>query len=448
MRTARTIACALFCALAGAAVAADKTQNQHMGVATCAGSACHGAAQSFAGSRVRQDEYLLWQRRDRHSRAYATLRTERSRRIADNLALGDPIQARECLVCHTDWVADSERGSRYLISDGVGCESCHGAAQRWLVPHARGYASNEQRAASGLYPTWDPRARAGLCLSCHLGSERRPMTHAMLGAGHPPLLFELDTFTAVQPAHFDLDRDYALRKGPSDSARNWAVGQAVTARELLTGWSGIAADGAVFPELAWFDCNACHHPMQPPRWDALIAPGVPAGRPRLADVSLHFTLLWLEVVRPDLAARWRAGLVDLHRASTRSIEDIRSAAQIQKKFLEEEVLPLVARRSLSAADLRRLIRQVLESGAGPRAGDYSTAEQTAMAATVLVTALATREGSAVPKPLREAAAAIYDVVDGRIVYDADRMRVALRKLLEQMELAYPAARPASEPAKR
>ena len=100
-------------------------------------------------------------------------------------------------------------------------------------------------------------------------------------------------------------------------------------------------------------------------------------------------------------------------------------------------MPLTARHSLSAAELRELIRQVLDSSAGARAGDYSTVEQTAMAASVLVTALAEREGSTVPKPLREAADAIYEVVDGRIVYDAEKMRRALRTLMQQIELAYP-----------
>ena len=420
-------------ALCHTAVAAD----QHLGVASCAGSTCHGATRPFSDATVRQDEYLTWHRRDRHSRAFATLRSERSRRIAANLGLGAPENEATCLVCHADNVPAAQRGERFLLSDGVGCETCHGGAQRWLVPHARGYASNDQRVASGLYPTWDAGARAELCLSCHLGSERRPMSHAMLGAGHPPLLFELDTFSAVQPAHYDLDRDYVLRKGKADGARNWAVGQAVTARKMLVAWSDLTADGAVFPELAGFDCNACHHPMQPARWDALIAPGVPPGRPRLAAVSLHFTQQWLEVVRPELAARWRAGVHDVHRAGTRSLADLSSAAKNLKKILEGEVLPLTARHSLSAAELRELIHQVLDSGAGARAGDYSTAEQTAMAASVLVTALAEREGSTVPKPLREAADAIYDVVDGRIVYDAEKMRRALRTLLQQIELAYP-----------
>ena len=63
----------------GAAFAAD----DHFGVATCAGSACHGAAR-MSGGNVRQDEYLLWQRKDQHSRAFATLRSDRSRRIAAN----------------------------------------------------------------------------------------------------------------------------------------------------------------------------------------------------------------------------------------------------------------------------------------------------------------------------------------------------------------------------
>src|SRR5689334_8932544 len=214
---ARTLAvlCAVLCVAPFAA-------ERHLGVATCAGSACHGAAK-MSGSNVRQDEYLTWQRKDRHARAYATLRTDRSRRIAANLGLADATSATECLVCHSDNVPAEQRGGRFQVSDGVGCEACHGGAERWLTPHTRGYANHKARLADGLYATWDLSARAELCLSCHQGDATRPMTHAIMGAGHPPLLFELDTFGALQPAHYDPDADYARRKGKPDNARNWAV---------------------------------------------------------------------------------------------------------------------------------------------------------------------------------------------------------------------------------
>ena len=38
----------------------------HLGVATCAGSTCHGAPQPFDTSTVLQNEFVTWHREDRH----------------------------------------------------------------------------------------------------------------------------------------------------------------------------------------------------------------------------------------------------------------------------------------------------------------------------------------------------------------------------------------------
>ena len=54
----------------------------HLGVASCAGSTCHGAVQPLKGSVVAQNEYIIWSRQDKHAKAYAVLSDERSQRIA------------------------------------------------------------------------------------------------------------------------------------------------------------------------------------------------------------------------------------------------------------------------------------------------------------------------------------------------------------------------------
>jgi hypothetical protein len=413
----------------GAAVAGDK----HLGVATCAGSACHGAAR-MSGGNVRQDEYLLWQRKDRHAQAFATLRTERSRRIAANLGLADATSAPMCLACHGDDVPAAERGSRFQLSDGVGCEACHGGAERWLTAHARGYASHPERLAAGLYPTWEPRARAELCVSCHQGDARRPMTHAIMGAGHPPLLFELDTFGALQPSHYDSDADYARRKGKPDSARSWATGQLVAARGLLAGVAAAPQDG-LFPELAWFSCNACHHPMQPPRWAADPGIGLPPGRVRLADAALHQSTLWLEVVKPELAARWRAAVRELHQASQRSPAELRERASAAQQLLEAEALPLAKSHETTRAQLRALALQVLDGAVGPRVADFAVAEQAAMATAVFVTALE-GAGAQPPKAVGAAIDAVYAAVADRDRYEPEKMRQALALARTEIARAY------------
>lgn len=429
-RTRAAVLCIVL-STAGIAAAADR----HLGVASCAGSACHGALKG-AGGNVRQNEYLRWQREDRHARAFATLRSERSRRMAMNLGLKDAASAPECLACHADVAVPAERGERYQLSDGVGCEACHGPAERWLSPHVRGYKSHKERLAGGLYPTWEPRARAELCLSCHQGDARRPMTHAIMGAGHPPLLFELDTFVTLQPAHFEADADYAARKGKPDDARLWIVGQAVAARALLAGTSGAALGDGLFPELVWFDCNACHHPMQPPRWET--RPGGAPGRVRLADSALYLTALWLDVVQPALAAQWRAEVRQLHEASGRNAADLRERSTAASKLLEAEILPFATRHAHSAAQLRAVALQLAEQGAGPRAADFSIAEQTAMATAVFTQALTQATGVKAPKALQSAIDEVYAAVEQRDRYEPEKMRTALRRVREQVAKSYPA----------
>jgi hypothetical protein len=413
----------------GASLAADK----HLGVATCAGSACHGAAR-MAGGNVRQDEYLLWQRKDPHAQAYATLRSDRSRRIAANLGLPDATGAPMCLACHADDVPADRRGPRFLASDGVGCESCHGGAERWLTPHVRGYASHKERLAAGLYPTWQPVARAELCLSCHLGDEQRPMTHAIMGAGHPPLLFELDTFGALQPAHYDPDADYVKRKGRPDGARSWAVGQLASARGLLASLARLPSEGT-FPELAFFSCNACHHPMQPPRWEADPADGLAPGRVRLADAALQQSAAWLDVVKPDLGARWRAAVRDVHQASQRSVGELRDRAAAARQLLEAEALPLAAQHEATRAQLRAVALKVIDGASGPRATDFAIAEQAAMATAVLATALGDPAAQP-PKGVSRAVDAVYAAVANRDQYDPAKMRRALALARTEIAKAY------------
>ena len=414
-------------ALSAGADAADL----RVGVASCAGSACHGAAR-MSGATVRQDEYLTWQRKDRHARAYDTLRSDRSRRIAANLGLGEATTAPMCLACHADDAPAAERGGRFQLSDGVGCEGCHGGAERWLTPHTRGYASPAQRLADGLYPTWDPGARAELCLSCHQGDAKRPMTHAIMGAGHPPLLFELDTFGALQPAHYEVDADYLKRKGKPQNARNWAVGQAVAARGVLAGVAALPEAGMV-PELAWFACNACHRPMQP-RWEPDASTGLPPGRVRIADTALYQVALWLDVVKPELAARWRTELRSLHQASTAAIGPLRERAAVLHKLLDAEVLPLAKQHEASRTQLRQVVLALIDGAAGPRAADFAIAEQAAMATAVFVTAL--DAGAAPPKPVSAAIDAVYEAVAERERYEPWKLRQALAQARTEIAKAY------------
>ena len=153
------------------AIAQGSSGGTYVGVATCGGTTCHGRSEAD-GPIVRQDEILLWQdpssAAGAHSRAWAVLREPRSRTIAQRLGIGDPASAEMCLGCHA--TPGGERGPRFQIADGVGCESCHGAASTWLASHYAVGGTHAANVARGMTPLENPRARASVCLDCHFGS--------------------------------------------------------------------------------------------------------------------------------------------------------------------------------------------------------------------------------------------------------------------------------------
>ena len=152
-----------------------------------------------------------------------------------------------------------------------------GPPEQWLPKHVEDGATHAGNLAAGLYPTGDAADRARLCLSCHFGNGDRFVTHRIMGAGHPRLSFELDTFTAVEPAHFRIDANWEKRNGVWDGIKVWAIGQALIVADMMD----VLADpkrgrDGLFPELVLFDCYACHHPMSDKHW----APRIPGPRPR------------------------------------------------------------------------------------------------------------------------------------------------------------------------
>jgi len=145
-----------------------------VGTVKCSSSTCHGSVRPWDGGHVLQTEYTTWSRLDRHAKAYDVLLTPESVRIAKNLGLPEPAEKSAlCLDCHAHNPA-GPRGERFVISEGVGCEGCHGPAGDWIARHTAPGATHADNVAHGLYPTDEPLARARLCLSCHMGDEHAP----------------------------------------------------------------------------------------------------------------------------------------------------------------------------------------------------------------------------------------------------------------------------------
>lgn len=400
----------------------------HVGVASCAGSTCHGAVRPIGTHAIRQDEYFIWQRKDAHAGAWNRLLEPRSDAISRRLAWGPAAQAPGCLACHTDAIDATTQGGKWLVTDGVGCESCHGAASGWIGTHARGYASREDAKADGLYPTWEPAARAQVCLSCHQGSRERPMTHAIMAAGHPPLLFELDTFSTLEPYHHEIDADYIARKGVQDPARTWAVGQAMAADNLLEALaSGRHANG-LMPELAFFDCDACHHAMAAGRGEPGRTGARPAGTVPLADSAVILLGLWAETADPGLAREWQAGWLRLYDKGFAGDEALRHEAQVLRDLLRSGLLARAEATSLDGAQIRRVVNAVVDSASGTHAGDYRFSEQAAMASLVLGSAMAERSSKGFRPGEKAAIDALYESVKDRDRFNLAAYRTALARL--------------------
>ena len=362
----------------------DKAPETHMGVATCASSVCHGAISPKQESNVLQNEYRTWSMHDRHAQAYKTLLSDESREIARKLGLKNAHEEKICLDCHADNVPAGKRGRRYQLSDGVGCEACHGGAEKWLKSHTEPDATHADNLAKGMYPTEDPLARGELCLSCHLGNQDKLATHAIMGAGHPRLSFELDTFTVLQPEHYVVDDDYLRRKGPYKGGHVWIAGQFVAAAQTLDLLASERFVGAgLFPEISLFDCHSCHHPMNDQRWQK--SEGLPPGAMRLNDGYLQLSGLILSVLEPALAERWTESVRRLHTTTLTGTQAVSSQAATMKQevrsWLGEHA------RALTTDQSRALMKKLLKESASGRLRDYSSAEQVVMGVSVLVTSL-------------------------------------------------------------
>lgn len=362
----------------------------HMGVASCATSQCHGSAVPRDGSNVLQNEYVTWTRDDPHSRAFETLSSPASRAMANRLGLASATTAGICLDCHADNVLAERRGPKFQLSDGVGCEACHGGAENWLSSHDNAPAvDHAANLDAGLYPTEDPKARGELCLSCHLGTADKFATHRIMAAGHPRLTFELDTFTelwrtAGRQPHYRIDDDYVERKNGDSHVYAWATGVITEASQRMRLVNSRRfTTGSMFPELGLYDCHACHRSMKTVLWRRLPRHGnAGPGVPFLNDGALVMALALARAVDNELAPTLENALVELHVAGSSDIGRLRRAATNLDSLLlrlDASLSPDVLERSQ-----RRILREILSLGANGNFIDYVSAEQAFMAVQMLV----------------------------------------------------------------
>lgn len=397
----------------------------HLGVASCATGVCHGKLAPQADANVWLNEYRVWSAEDRHARAYLTLGSAESKAMAEKLGLASAQTAKICLDCHADNVAADKRGRKFQISDGIACEACHGGAQLYIESHTEPGVTHADNLARGMYPSESPTARAQLCLNCHMGDDKRFATHVIMGAGHPRLSFELDAFSNNQPAHFEVDDDYITRKGEVRGFGLWLAGQLIGAQRMLalqtSAW--LEKPEGMFPELALYDCQSCHHAMDDVRWSQRMAgPGIKPGTLRLNDDHLRIVLAIAAAIDPE-ATRELAGRIQaLIRAGQTSASAVQAAARDLDTWMSDRRTRWLA-RSFDRAAIAAVRRSVVAAAAAGDLSDYGSAEQVFLAIDSLSIALDDSDKH------RRAVDELFKTVESDQTFRPDRFIRAAQNLL-------------------
>ncbi len=138
------------------AVPAAAEEFNYVGSANC--KMCHNKDASGK-------QFTIWEN-SAHAKAYATLASEESKKIAQGMGIADPQKADACLRCHVTahGVAAERIGPRFKIEEGVGCESCHGPGSGYnkLNVKKQVMTSEITGASIGL---WE--INEALCVACH-----------------------------------------------------------------------------------------------------------------------------------------------------------------------------------------------------------------------------------------------------------------------------------------
>ena len=252
---------------------------------------------------MKQNQFLTWSLKDFHSqRPPATLTSARSKQIAETLEINEPTADARCTTCHAPLhgVPANLRGEHFKISEGVSCESCHGPAEKWLRSHTRKDYTRADRTAAGMRDLQSLYVRANTCVACH-----QVVSPALLKAGHPELIFELDGQSCAEPKHWSAEKN-------GNGAQAWLVGQAVALREMSWQLTQIHSANELSPRMTetnLLDRIYALSWMLSKVTDQQLTPGTMAedfeGRQRLADAFARekSDSVWSNQMTHDCLAR-------------------------------------------------------------------------------------------------------------------------------------------------
>ena len=195
---------------------------------------------------------------------------------------------------------------------GIDCLHCHQSDQNkniaWILKHQDASKWRplppDAKEAEGMNDLVPAKQQAAICMACHVGNEDQFVTHEMYVAGHPILPpFELEHFCNNMPKHWktpgdlyeSLEQTPAIRDAyfkvnyridtttlkPSGvfwQTRKMLIGALLARKQTLELYQS-----KHMPDLALYDCAACHHELKgPSSRQQRILTGAP-GRPRQSE---------------------------------------------------------------------------------------------------------------------------------------------------------------------
>jgi Cytochrome c554 and c-prime len=256
-----------------------KSASHLEGIGGCAAAGCHAAplAPGKAGT-----EYATWIH-DPHGQAASARNGKPYKDVLAHLK-GTVYTEDLCLKCHATPTPDGSPLAKDLLDDGIGCEACHGPAEKWRTEHYRNswktLDAKQKELEFGFFPTKDLGRRIGKCAECHVGNADKDVNHDLIAAGHPRLNFEYTAYHELLPRHWrdkaseaEPWEDKSKKFGPGFEAQAWLLGQATVAKatvELTAARANMAGRPThPWPEFTEYGCFACHHDLKPKQGDNL-----------------------------------------------------------------------------------------------------------------------------------------------------------------------------------
>jgi hypothetical protein len=279
----------------------------------------------------------------------------------------------------------------------------------------------------------DPVRRAENCLTCHLGTADKAVDHEMIAAGHPDLYFELASFSAAMPRHWNEHAaDDRTKEDPWADVRMLAAGQAVQLREQL---QRVArnAQGNSWPEFADLDCFACHHSLtnaetswrQEQGYSGRKAGNPPWNMSRYAVLRQIVNEMdrdggrRLETEVDKLYAIMSSGSPDRDQAAAQA----RATADIVGRMAQQ-----MSTASFDQARTQRLLQAIAADGDAISRQGERAAEQATMTLQSLYLAYSSQAHATNDPQVRAALKALFQQVENPSAYNAPKFAEAMRAL--------------------